>query len=179
MAYCLVNHFFFNQGRQFKSFVIKEICKFLHIHKTRTSSYHPQCNSVVEHFNGTLLATTAKYNPSNWEEYISTVCFTYNTSIHSSTDLMYGRDARHPVDLTFQIRPSNPPTSIPEYVQRLLFHLQYAYNLVHISLDRNRFMTERYMVNLLKVRWYGYTQQLFLQTVVANYTIHTLVRIKL
>ena len=77
-----------DQGRQFDGLVLKEICRILQIRKSRTSPYHPQCDGLVERLNRTLLsmlATSAKDNPLNWEEYLQPVCFAYNTSIHSST----------------------------------------------------------------------------------------------
>ena len=56
-----------DQGRQFKSQLIIEVCKLLKINKTRTTPYHPQGDGLVERFNRTLLnmlATTIKDVPS-------------------------------------------------------------------------------------------------------------------
>ena len=44
-----------DQGKQFESQLMAELCKLLHIKKTRTSQYHPQCNGMVERFNRTLV----------------------------------------------------------------------------------------------------------------------------
>jgi len=44
-----------DQGPQFESQLVREVCKLLHIKKTRTTPYHPQCDGMVEHFNRTLL----------------------------------------------------------------------------------------------------------------------------
>jgi len=44
-----------DQGRQFESQLMTEVCKLLCIHKTRTTPYHPQCDGLVERFNHTML----------------------------------------------------------------------------------------------------------------------------
>ena len=52
-----------DQGRQFESHLMTEICKLLQIKKTRTTPYHTQINGLVERFNRTLLAMLAKTTP--------------------------------------------------------------------------------------------------------------------
>ena len=77
-----------DQGRQFESKLVKEVCKLLEIRKTHTTPYHPQCNGIVERFNRTLLgtlATTVDSYPSSWEQNIRRVCLAYNSSVHAST----------------------------------------------------------------------------------------------
>ena len=44
-----------DQGRNFESAVIAEVCKLLGVAKTRTTPYHPQSDGLVERFNRTLL----------------------------------------------------------------------------------------------------------------------------
>jgi len=93
-----------DQGKQFEAEVLREICRILEIKKTRTTPYHSQC---VERLNRTLLsmlATTTRDHPFDWEDQIRKVCMAYNTSIHSSTGytpfyLMFGRQARLPINL--------------------------------------------------------------------------------
>ena len=94
----LTNEFFFrfspaeqlhsDQGRQFESQVIAEVCKLLGIHKSCMTPYHPQSDGMVERFNRTLLnmlATTAEKHPFDWESQLRPLCLAYNTSVHPTT----------------------------------------------------------------------------------------------
>ncbi len=77
-----------DQGKQFESVVMQEVCKILVIKKSRTSPCHPQCDGLVERSNRTLLsmlATTTHSHPYDWENQLLKVCVAYNTSVHAST----------------------------------------------------------------------------------------------
>eukprot|EP00731_Ephydatia_muelleri_P016275 Em0009g699a len=132
-----------DQGRQFVSQLLQEICALLKIKKSRTSPYHPQGNGMVERFNRTLLdmlATTVSDNQANWEQCIRKVCFAYNSSVHSSTRftpffLMFGRQAKLPVDLMYGSSPQEVMLPVGEYVQNLRNTLQNAYALVRERLQ--------------------------------------------
>ncbi len=66
VARILTNEFFFrfsppeqlhsDQGKQFESQLVAEVCKLLGITKTRTTPYHPQSDGLIERFNCTLLS---------------------------------------------------------------------------------------------------------------------------
>ena len=62
-----------DQGRQFESELLSHLCKILNIEKTRTTSYHPQSDGLIERFNQTLvqmLATCIEQHPFEWEDHI-------------------------------------------------------------------------------------------------------------
>ena len=98
-----------DQGKQYESILLKEICDKLGILKTRTTPYHPQCDGLIERFNRTLihmLSTTVKDHPFDWNDRLRKVCLAYNSTIQSTTGytpyfLMFGREARLPVDIVF------------------------------------------------------------------------------
>ena len=143
----LTNEFFFrfspaeqlhsDQGRQFESQVIAEVCKLLGIHKSCTTPYHPQSDGMVERFNRTLLnmlATTAEKHPFDWESQLRPLCLAYNTSVHPTTGyspfyLMYGRQVRMPTDIMFGT-PTPDAASPSEYADDLRKRLEGAYQQV-------------------------------------------------
>lgn len=131
-----------DQGRQFESELVKEICKILRIAKSQTTPYHPQGDGLVERFNCTLkqmLATTLHDYPFVWEDRLRKVCMAYNTSVHSSTGytpfyLMFGREARLPIDIAYGTKM---PTSEPvgTYATQLKKSLTEAYSDVRHQLE--------------------------------------------
>ena len=142
-----------DQGRQFESQVVHEVCKLLKIRKTKTTPYHPQCDGQVERFNRTLLdmlATTTRENAFDWENQIRKVCMAYNTSVHSSTGftpffLMFGRQAKLPIDLMYG-PPSDTtdPTPVSDYAVHLKKSLEDAYSLAREKLGTSHERRKEY-----------------------------------
>ena len=152
-----------DQGPQFESSLMAEVCKLLGIVKTRTTPYHPQGDGLVERFNRTLLgmlATCAQQHPTSWELHLQKVCFAYNSSEHPSTGyspffLMFGREARLPAELMFGPSPTDklPPHQYAKDLQSLLCsayekvrnHLEAAHKHQKVLYDR-RVHGKRYEV---------------------------------
>jgi len=150
----LVNEFFFrfslpeqlhsDQGRQFESDVIKEVTTMLKIKKICTSPYHPQSDGLVECFNCTLLAmlsTALDKHPWEWEDHLHSLCYAYNTSIHSGTGhtpffLKFGHQAHLPVDVVFGLPPNTDMTH-NDYAASLRCNLQEVYENVHKDLGHH------------------------------------------
>ena len=132
-----------DQGRQFKSKLLSEICHFLNIQKSRTTPYHPQSDGLVERFNRTLLdmlATCTKDHPFDWENYIRKVCMAYNTSVQCSTGytpfyLMFGRQARILVDIMYDTANTTTPQTPGEYATALQNRLKTAFEIVQNRLS--------------------------------------------
>lgn len=95
-----------DHGRNFESAVIQELCKLYCIHKTRTTSYHPQGNAQTERFNKTLCGLVRSLDRKKrreWPELLPHLVFIYNSTPHSVTGfspctLMFGRQPTVPLD---------------------------------------------------------------------------------
>ena len=76
-----------DQGPDFKSRTIKELCEMAGIHKTRTTPYHPKGNPV-ERFNRTvlqMLGTLNNKDNSHWRDYVKPLVHSYNCNKHEVT----------------------------------------------------------------------------------------------
>lgn len=96
-----------DQGTNFMSSLITELCKLLSIRKLNTTPYHPQANGLVERFNGTLkrmLQIYAQDEPGKWDKLLPYLLFAYRevpqeTTGFSPFELLYGRYVRGPLGI--------------------------------------------------------------------------------
>ena len=161
-----------DQGRQFESDLVAEVCKLLKICKTRTTPYHPQGDGLVERFNRTLLdmlATTLKEQPTDWEDHLRKVCLAYNSSIQSTTGytsffLMFGRNVRLPVDLMYGTGKPDVVT-YGEYATRLKKNIEAAYLRVRENVSKKHECQKQFMIGsamgilLRREIWCGFILQ--------------------
>ena len=69
-----------DQGTQFISDCIKEVCRLLGVTQSTTTPYHPMCNGLVEKFNGTLkkiMKRLCNEKPKQWHRCINALLFVY------------------------------------------------------------------------------------------------------
>ena len=65
----------------------QDLFQLLQITHSTTTAYHPQCNSQVEVANKTIAQYLTSYineTTVDWEDYLDTVMFSYNTSFPQS-----------------------------------------------------------------------------------------------
>ena len=116
-----------DQGRNFESSVMTEVCKLFGVHKTRTTALYPQSDGLVERYNRTLLNALSAYvsdHQRDWDLYVALVCFAYRCAVHESTgvapcEVMFGRQLRGPVDLVMPRPEAERLQSGIPYVDRL------------------------------------------------------------
>ena len=122
-----------DQGRNFESLLIAELCKRLGIHKTRTTPYRPQSDGQTERFNRTLVDGLAKlcHKHDEWDRFAPIVAMFYRATVYSATGttpalLMLGKDIRLPVDVAFPPIVDPPDESQESYLKRVEERLRIA-----------------------------------------------------
>ena len=108
--YGLPKKILMEQGRNFESQLVADLCELMGMQKIWTSPYHLQTYGQCERFNSTLLGTLPKEKKSEWKNHIGTLVHTYNCTQNSATGfspyyLMYGRQPHLLVDATLGLTP--------------------------------------------------------------------------
>ena len=126
-----------DQGANFSSKIIKELCAISGMQKSRTTVYHPMGNGMCERFNRTLLnmlGTLEESQKADWKSYVSAMVHAYNCTRHESTGyspfrLMFGREPRLPIDLVLGIDTATDEQNYSQFISSLKERLQTAYEL--------------------------------------------------
>ena len=134
-----------DQGPNFESDLMKQLCDLYGISKSRTTPYHPAGNGRVERMNQTLLnmlRTLEAEKQSRWPEYLPELLQAYNNTIHSATGfapsyLMFGRHLRLPVDVGLGTMQEHPKCDLMGWVRDHHQKLTYAYDLARKKNDKN------------------------------------------
>ena len=108
-----------DQGRNFESKLVHEMCVLLGVRKTRTTPYHPQSYGQVERFNRTQTSMLSNYvaeKRRDWDAHLSKVLMAYRSSEHETTKctpyFMFGREVRLRVDIMFGRCPEEPGVNL-------------------------------------------------------------------
>lgn len=143
-----------DQGRDFESRLVHEVLGTLGIEKSRTTPYHPQGDPQPERFNRTLLNMLGTLEPSSkrkWSQHIGHLVHAYNCTSNEATGfspyyLVFGREARLPVDLCFGTSSDDTRhETYLKYVTEMRKELKAAYELAEsIAAKQNEGNKRRY-----------------------------------
>ena len=129
-----------DQGRNYESNLIKELCRLLEIRKTRTTVRNPKCNGQTERFNRTIVKMIKAYikeDQRDWDLHLACLAAAYRSSTHEATGftpnlLMLGREVRFPEDPP---TPSHSHNSPAEYVEKLREKMAQAHEVTRRHLQ--------------------------------------------
>ena len=127
-----------DQGRNFESDLFQQIMRRLENNKTRTTSFHPQSNAVIERMNRTLLNMLSKcldQNQSDWSTLLPFVLLAYRSSVRESTGftpyfLVFGHEMLFPLDLMYKPPEHREPSSLNKQVLERQETIRKAFELV-------------------------------------------------
>jgi transposase InsO family protein len=133
-----------DNGSNFTSQVIREMCKMLGIKRSTTTVYHPSGNGQTEKFNKSLLdmmATLPEMKKSRWKDYVQTLVHAYNCTKNSVTGfspfhLMFGREPRLPIDHKFGLVGNSEELSYKEFVEDLRHRLEESYKIARSNIGK-------------------------------------------
>uniref|UniRef100_A0A3P8TL91 Gypsy retrotransposon integrase-like protein 1 n=1 Tax=Amphiprion percula TaxID=161767 RepID=A0A3P8TL91_AMPPE len=133
-----------DQGPDFESKTISELCEITGMKKIRTTPYHPRSNPV-ERFNRTLLqmlGTLGDHEKLHWKEYVKPLVHAYNCTKNDVTgyspyELMFGRRPRLPIDLAFGLPVDAQKKSHSQYVSDLKQRLEESFKIATSNAQKN------------------------------------------
>ena len=126
-----------DQGRNFESELIENLCQLAGVQKLRTSPYHPQTNGQCKCFNGTsldMLGTLTPEQKKDWKSHVPALVHAYNCTRNAATGfspyyLLFGMEPRLPVDVEFGLQRGGQRGSPGEsdYISQLRKRLTFAH----------------------------------------------------
>ena len=127
-----------DQGRQFESQLLTEMCSLLQIEKTRTTPYHAMSDGMVERFNKTLEAMLSAFvneNHTDWYEHLQLIMMAYRSTEHETTGFtpnvcMLGRETSCPLDIMYEMPRAIKQVPINQWVWELQEMLENAHRTV-------------------------------------------------
>ncbi len=134
-----------DQGSNFQSEVFKETLQLLGVSQTRTCSYNPKSDGMIERYNRTLLNLVSTLiepnkNQRDWDTVLPFAGYAYRSTVQESTGetpnmLMFGREIATPLDLLVEnVHDDKEQT---DYAQELRDNLRSAHAQAREALKKS------------------------------------------
>ena len=142
-----------DQGANFESTLIQELCDLAGVAKSHTTPYHAMGNGMVERFNQTLLRMLSTLNDdqkSDWKSHVASLVHAYNVTLHPSTGfspyfLLFGREPRLVVDVLFGVNQVTlKAADKTEYARKLRERLVSAYRRARECAEKTAETNKKY-----------------------------------
>ena len=135
-----------DRGTNLLSHLMLRICKTLGIIKLNTTSYHPECDGMVEWFNRTLktmLRKRAAQYGIHWDKHLPGILWAYRTTPHDTTGekssmLLFGWDCKSPSEAAMLPLDVAQPMVVADYWQELIEPLSTAIQTALQSICRSQ-----------------------------------------
>lgn len=123
---------------------MRDVCQLLGIHKINTTSYHQQCDGMVERFNRTLKTMLRKHAATygdQWDTYLPGVIYAYRNTPHESTGekpsfLLFGTDCRTPLEAAYLPPEPLQGSDVSDYRKELMLSLSRGRELAAESIQQ-------------------------------------------
>ena len=153
LEYGLPERLITDNGSNFRSRLVKELCRLLKISHLFTTPYHPQFDGLCERYNRTLAAMLRAFvaeNQTDWDKYLPYVMHAYRAAPQESTRespffLMFFRPCRAPLDIMLTDTERRRPTNEEAEAAKIdtIRRLQGAFQVVKQRLRRAREQQKR------------------------------------
>lgn len=136
-----------DQGTNFESHLMADVCKLLGIEKTRTTPLMPKSDGLIEKFNRTMIDTVAvlldpEKHQRDWDEVLQYALMAYRSSVQESTGesphmMMYGEDMVLPIDLySSPVNQEHETELRTDYARELRHNLREAHDRARGALKK-------------------------------------------
>ena len=143
-----------DQGREFESDLISEMCKLLQVRKTRTVPYNLKSDGMIERANRTviqMLTTLVNEARNDWDDHLPYVMMAYRASVHESTGLIPNKlvlnhETNLPIDLMVGATPDTPvcPVQYVEWLREASEHtLEFVQRNLRANAERQKRLYDR------------------------------------
>ena len=144
-----------DNGAQFRSELVTQLCSIFQIKKKFTLAYNPRCNGLVERFGRTLKTSIACFvdqQQTSWDTHLSHLVFAYRSShVHATGytpfEMLYGRRAVTPIDAALDFSPSPYLVDADDYITRLQFALHQTWTIAQenwaVTNDRRQIYSDK------------------------------------
>jgi dUTPase len=132
-----------DNAKNYNNELMRAIFKICRIKKQNTTSYHPQCNGMVERFQSTLITALSKFvdqHGKDWDLYLQSVIFAFRTTPSEATGytphfLVHGTEANKISDPSLVEVPDKSITE-EEHLARILANLELAHKQAQQNIAR-------------------------------------------
>ncbi|KII60697.1 Retrovirus-related Pol polyprotein [Thelohanellus kitauei] len=141
-----------DKGTQFESAVFSKLCNYLKINKTRTTSYHPMGNGMVERTNRTLKEMLRSYVSEfqhTWDVYLDLCLMSLRTTENASTKfspsaVVFGRELKTTVEINKDTQNALIDLPSDKYIKNIFENQRKIHQIIKRNSDKSRLSQKHY-----------------------------------